>query len=86
MATEPLTESNQIIISKTTEPPGFLVPNQHAKQNKKKETAEGNPTAHHLPYRIQLTRLLHKLHLNKSCTLYSRTVAVPASSSGDVEN
>ena len=76
MATEPSTESNQIIISETTEQRGFPVPNQHAKQknnNNNNKAAQGNPTAHHLSHKIQLTRLLHKLHLNDNCTLYSST-------------
>ena len=39
MAIEPRTESNQIIISETTEQPGFSVPNQQAKQTTTKKTA-----------------------------------------------
>ena len=39
MATESSTESNQIIISVTTEQPGFSVPNQHAKRKIKQHRA-----------------------------------------------
>ena len=58
MATEPRTESNQSLYLKPLSNQDFQYQtSMQNKQKKKKETAEGNPTAHHLPYRIQLTRL-----------------------------
>ena len=43
MATEPSTESNQIIISVTNEQPRFSAPNQHAKRNIKQHRATQQP-------------------------------------------